>query len=146
MNRILRFLGFDDAAERTRQLRKRRRMMDDDGDDEQYEERPRVVERERMRRDPGEGIIYFKGLATDDDKLQLRDALLDGCIVLIDLGGITIDQKEAGLQFITFMSGVAFANKGEFLKLGPTLFSVAPRMGMVQTIIGAPAHGTRNDG
>lgn len=148
-NRFLKFLGFDHAAERTRQLRKRRKNFDDDDDiEEEYEEE--IAVRERPVRQPVEGIVFFKGLANDDDKLRLRDALLDGCVVIIDLAGITMEQKDIGIQFITFMSGVAFANRGEFLKLGPTLFSVSPRMGMVQTVMGGAAghvsQGVRDDG
>lgn len=144
MNRILKFLGFDPAAERTRRLRKKRKTFVDDMDDYDEDDIP-AVQKDPSHSYSDAGIIFFKGLATDDDKLQLRDALLDGNIVIIDLGGISIEQKEAGLQFITFMSGVAFANKGEFLKLGPTLFSVSPRMGMVQTVMGSTQQSVKND-
>jgi FtsZ-interacting cell division protein YlmF len=82
------------------------------------------------------GLILFKGLPSTEDKLQLREALLDGCIILLDLSGIPSERIEEGRQFITFMHGVSFANNGEFLKLAPRIFSVSPHPGMVQTMTG----------
>jgi len=82
------------------------------------------------------GLILFKGLPSTEDKLQLREALLDGCIILLDLSGIAPERIEEGRQFITFMHGVSFANNGEFLKLAPRIFSVSPHPGMVQTMTG----------
>jgi FtsZ-interacting cell division protein YlmF len=99
---------------------------DEYDDDEKYE-RPISLKN---------GLILFKGLPSTEDKLQLREALLDGCIILLDLSGVPSERIEEGRQFITFMHGVSFANNGEFLKLAPRIFSVSPHPGMVQTMTG----------
>ena len=99
---------------------------DYDDDDERYERQISLKN----------GLILFRGLPSTEDKLQLREALLDGCIILLDLSGVPSERIEEGRQFITFMHGVSFANNGEFLKLAPRIFSVSPNPGMVLTMTG----------
>ena len=91
------------------------------------------------------GLILFKGLPSTEDKLQLREALLDGCIILLDLSGIPPERIEEGRQFITFMHGVSFANNGEFLKLAPRIFSVSPHPNMVVTMTGTSTGKKQGD-
>ncbi|MCL1940692.1 MAG: cell division protein SepF [Synergistaceae bacterium] len=99
----------------------------EDYDDEKYDRTPPLRN----------GLILFKGLPSTEDKLQLREALLDGCIILLDLSGVPVEKVEDAKQFLTFMHGVSFANGGEFSKLNKRLFSVSPAPGMVQTVIGS---------
>jgi FtsZ-interacting cell division protein YlmF len=108
---------------------------EDYGDDEKYE-RPFPIKN---------GLILFKGLPSTEDKLQLREALLGGCIILLDLSGIPSERIEEGRQFITFMHGVSFANNGEFLKLAPRIFSVSPHPGMVLTMTGTSTAKKQGD-
>ena len=107
----------------------------DYGDDDNYERSSPIKN----------GLILFKGLPSTEDKLQLREALLDGCIILLDLSGIAPERIEEGRQFITFMHGVSFANNGEFLKLAPRIFSVSPHPGMVQTMTGTSTAKKQGD-
>lgn len=143
MKKFMKFLGFgeNDANEYGSEYRRRRpspsttrdepvRSNTYNGNYEDYDEED--YERTPLKN----GLILFKGLPSMDNRLQLRDALLDGCIILLDLSGIAPERIEEGKQFLKFMEGVSFCNNGEILKLAPRLFSVSPRPGMVQTIIG----------
>jgi len=106
----------------------------EDYDDDKYERAPLK-----------NGLILFKGLPSTEDKLRLREALLDGCIILLDLSGVTPERIEDGRQFITFMHGVSFANNGEFDRLSPRLFYVSPHPGMVKAMTGANTEKTQGD-
>jgi FtsZ-interacting cell division protein YlmF len=108
----------------------------DEYDDDENNERPISLKN---------GLILFKGLPSTEDKLQLREALLDGCIILLDLSGVPSERIEEGRQFITFMHGVSFANNGEFLKLAPRIFSVSPHPCMVQTMTGTSTGKKQGD-
>jgi hypothetical protein len=78
-------------------------------------------------------LVFFKGIPSEDIKLKLRDALLDGAMVLLDLGGLETERKEEALNFINFMGGVAFAHKGFIDQLGKSpFFIITPREGMFQ--------------
>ncbi|MCL1941180.1 MAG: cell division protein SepF [Synergistaceae bacterium] len=155
-NKFLKFLGFgeDENNEYTEQYSgypgRRRRPYSgggdtmrggaysgnyEDYDDDKYERTPPLRN----------GLILFKGLPSTEDKLHLREALLDGCIILLDLSGIPAERIEEGRQFITFMHGVSFANGGEFSKLTPRIFSVSPQPGMVQTITGTSTAKAQGD-
>ena len=123
------------AREETTRSNNYNSNYEDYGDDEKYE-RPASLKN---------GLILFKGLPSTEDKLQLREALLDGCIILLDLSGIPSERIEEGRQFITFMHGVSFANNGEFLKLAPRIFSVSPHPGMVQTMTGTSTGKKQGD-
>jgi FtsZ-interacting cell division protein YlmF len=92
------------------------------------------------------GLILFKGLPSPEDKLQLRKALLNGCIILLDLSGIPPERIEEGKQFLTFMQGVSFFNECEFIKLAPRLFSVTPQPDMVQIITGTNTSKPQGEG
>ena len=142
MKKFFKWLGFgEDENEYTGEYNRRRRSPHsssrdeavrgggnyEDYDDEKYERRGPLKN----------GLILFKGLPSTEDKLRLREALLDGCIILLDLSGVTPERIEEGRQFITFMHGVSFANNGEFDKLSPRLFYVSPQPGMVRGMTGA---------
>ena len=107
----------------------------EDYDDEKYERTTPLKN----------GLIFFKGLPSTEDKLQLRESLLDGCIIILDLSGIPSERIEDGKQFLRFMHGVSFANNGEFSKLAPRLFSVSPQPNMVQIITGTSTGKIQGD-
>jgi len=103
------------------------------------EERPRSAGKKKSaRKDESRGraippkLVFFKGVPSEDIKLKLRDALLDGAMVLLDLQGLEADRIEDGRNFINFMGGVAFAHKGLMERIGPSLFIIAPNEGMFQ--------------
>ena len=110
-------------------------------DDSDYEEeRPRSTGKkdksarkdESRRQAVPPKLVFFKGVPSEDIKLKLRDVLLDGAMVLLDLQGLETDRLEEGRNFINFMGGVAFAHKGVMERIGPSLFVIAPREGMLQ--------------
>ena len=126
MQKLLQLLGFygDD--------------YDSEDDYSDYEEeRPKSKKKSGKKDEPrGRGIppklVFFKGVPTEDIKLRLRDVLLDGAMVLLDLQGLEADRIEEGRNFINFMGGVAFAHKGLMERIGPSLFIITPREGMLQ--------------
>jgi len=77
-------------------------------------------------------LVFFKGVPSEDIKLKLRDVLLDGTMVLLDLQGLAAERIEEGRNFINFMGGVAFAHKGLMERIGPSLFIITPHEGMFQ--------------
>ncbi|MCL2009366.1 MAG: cell division protein SepF [Synergistaceae bacterium] len=107
---------------------------------EYEEERPKPTGKKGKpaRRDESRGssvppkLVFFKGVPSEDTKLKLRDVLLDGAMVLLDLQGLEAERIEEGRNFIHFMGGVAFAHKGIIERIGPSLFVIAPREGMLQ--------------
>ena len=79
------------------------------------------------------GIVLFKGIPSERRKLQLRDALLEGVMVLMDLHDLDARQfEEEGRPLINFMGGVAFAHKGRMEQVGPALYLVMPRGDMFE--------------
>ena len=74
-------------------------------------------------------LIFFRGIPSDDVKLSLRDSLLEGAMVLLDIQDLDEDRAES---FINFMRGVAFAHKGESRDIGSSLYVITPREGMLQ--------------
>ena len=130
MRKLLQLLGFygDD--------------YDEDADDymEYEEEQPRPLKRQAKpaRKDEGRGrmpapkLVFFKGVPSEEFKLRLRDVLLDGAMVLLDLQGLEPERIEEGRNFINFMGGVAFAHKGLMERIGPSLFVITPHEGMLQ--------------
>jgi FtsZ-interacting cell division protein YlmF len=109
----------------------------DDYEDEEYEdESPRSVKKtkavkEELRKNFPE-LVFFKGVPSEEIKLRLRDALLEGTMVLLDLHGLPPERVEEGRAFINFMGGVAFAHKGLLERIGSSLFVITPREGMLQ--------------
>ena len=77
-------------------------------------------------------LVFFKGVPSEDIKLKLRDILLDGAMVLLDLQGLDTERIEEGRNFINFMGGVAFAHRGVMERIGPSLFIITPHEGMFQ--------------
>ena len=77
-------------------------------------------------------LVFFKGVPSEDIKLRLRDVLLDGAMILLDLQGLEAERIEEGRNFINFMGGVAFAHKGVMERIGPSLFAITPHEGMLQ--------------
>ena len=104
------------------------------------EERPKSTGKKSksVRKDESKGqvippkLVFFKGVPSEDIKLRLRDALLDGAMVLLDLQGLEANRIEEGRNFINFMGGVAFAHRGVMERIGPSLFVITPREGMLQ--------------
>ncbi|MDR1741479.1 MAG: cell division protein SepF [Synergistaceae bacterium] len=139
MSNWLKFLGFGDDYE--------------EDEDEEYAEEESGTRRggrrdrsERNERSEGVGkrtdgravkkrlpqLVFFRGIPSEESKLGLRDALLGGAMVLLDLQGLESERLEEGRSFINFMGGVAFAHKGKIERIGPSLFLIAPREGMLQ--------------
>ena len=77
-------------------------------------------------------LVFFRGIPSEETKLKLRDALLDGIMVLLDLHGLEPDRLEEGRNFINFMGGVAFAHRGVMERIGASLFVITPHEGMFQ--------------
>jgi FtsZ-interacting cell division protein YlmF len=77
-------------------------------------------------------LVFFKGVPSEEIKLRLRDVLLEGTMVLLDLQGLEEDRIEEGRSFLHFMGGVAFAHKGLMERIGPSLFIITPHEGMLQ--------------
>jgi FtsZ-interacting cell division protein YlmF len=102
------------------------------------EEPPRTVKKSRGKKeDPRKRpetpkLVFFKGVPSEGIKLRLRDALLEGAMVLLDLQGLPAEHMEEGRAFINFMGGVAFAHKGLIERIGSSLFLITPREGMLQ--------------
>ena len=147
MRKIMKLLGFEDEESGEYRRRKHSSSRDENTRSNAYDSNYEDYDDEKQKRPSSikNGLILFKGLPSTEDKLQLREALLDGCIILLDLSGIPTERIEEGKQFITFMHGVSFANNGEFLKLAPRIFSVSPQPGMVQTMTGTSTGKTQGD-
>ena len=151
MKKFLKLLGFgeEETSEYSGDYRRKRPISaarDEAMRGNAYNSSYEDYDGEKYERTPlKNGLILFRGLPSTEDKLQLREALLDGCIILLDLSGIPSERIEEGRQFITFMHGVSFANNGEFLKLAPRLFSVSPQPGMVQTVTGTSTSKIQGD-
>ena len=103
------------------------------------EERPKPTKRSKsVRKEEPKGkvvspkLVFFKGVPSEEIKLKLRDVLLDGAMVLLDLQGLNSERIEEGRNFINFMGGVAFAHKGVMERIGPSLFIITPHEGMLQ--------------
>jgi FtsZ-interacting cell division protein YlmF len=124
---FLRFLGFygDDYEE-------------EDGEYLDYEEEsPRAKKSKGKKESPRKKaespkLVFFKGVPSEGIKLRLRDALLEGAMVLLDLQGLPAERVEEGRTFINFMGGVAFAHKGLIERIGSSLFLITPHEGMLQ--------------
>jgi FtsZ-interacting cell division protein YlmF len=129
VRKLLQLLGFygDDYEE-------------DSNDYAEYEEEPSkdVKKSKPGKRDEARGrppiprLVFFRGVPSEDIKLKLRDVLLEGAMVLLDLQGLDAGRIEEGRNFINFMGGVAFAHKGLMERIGPSLFVISPREGMLQ--------------
>jgi FtsZ-interacting cell division protein YlmF len=115
---------------------------EDDADEySDYEEEPqprgakknKLGKREEPRSKPVvPKLVFFKGVPSEEIKLRLRDVLLEGTMVLLDLQGLEEDRIEEGRSFLHFMGGVAFAHKGLMERIGPSLFVITPHEGMLQ--------------
>jgi FtsZ-interacting cell division protein YlmF len=113
-------------------------------EDEEYpdyeEGQPRTAKKikgKREREEPRKRaespkLVFFKGVPSEGIRLRLRDALLEGTMVLLDLQGLPAEHVEEGRTFINFMGGVAFAHKGLIERIGASLFLITPREGMLQ--------------
>jgi FtsZ-interacting cell division protein YlmF len=126
----LRFLGFygDDYEEEAEEYQ------------DYEEEQSRTTKKGKVKREREEPrkkaeppkLVFFKGVPSEGIKLRLRDALLEGAMVLLDLQGLPPERVEEGRAFINFMGGVAFAHKGLIERIGSSLFLITPREGMLQ--------------
>lgn len=125
---------------------------DDYEDTEEYsEEQPKVSRkmsrgkrREEIHNSVSPKLVFFKGVPSEHVKLRLRDALLGGGMILLDLH--ELDQREfeeEGRPFINFMGGVAFAHMGRMEFIEPALYLVTPHEGMFEEWV---EEGTGNDG
>ncbi len=54
---------------------------------------------------------------------KIADKLKDGCIVLLDISGLT---KEKALRLVDFLAGVAYVLGGEMIKTNKSTIVVAP--------------------
>ena len=125
MKKLLRFFGFDDDEY--------------ESDDDAYEEEPqprgkrnRVRQEEARAKSVSPRLVFFKGIPSEEIKLRLRDVLLDGSMVLLDLQDLDAEYEMEGRNFINFMAGVAFAHKGQSKRIGTSLYVITPREGMLQ--------------
>jgi FtsZ-interacting cell division protein YlmF len=112
---------------------------EEDDEYQDYEEeqaRPakknKVKREEPRKRSESPKLVFFKGVPSEGIKLRLRDALLEGAMVLLDLQGLPPERVEEGRTFINFMGGVAFAHKGLIERIGSSLFLITPHEGMLQ--------------
>lgn len=114
---------------------------DYDESEEQYGEKsqptkksPQARRREEARAAPVPlRMVFFKGVPSEEIKLRLRDALLDGVMILLDLHELDPQSfEEEGRPFINFMGGVAFAHKGRMEYIEPALYVVTPHEGMFE--------------
>jgi len=112
-----------------------------DEDDSDYEEertRSTGKKNKLVKKDEPRGkvvspkLVFFKGVPSEEIKLKLRDVLLDGAMVLLDLQGLDSERLDEGRNFINFMGGVAFAHKGLMERIGSSLFIITPHEGMLQ--------------
>ena len=111
---------------------------DDDSDYEEERTKPAGKKNKPVKKDESRSkvfspkLVFFKGVPSEEIKLKLRDVLLNGAMVLLDLQGLDSDRIEEGRNFITFMGGVAFAHKGLMERIGSYLFIITPHEGMLQ--------------
>ena len=114
---------------------------DNEGEYSGYDEeppRPTGKKNKPARKDDSRGysvppkLIFFRGVPSESIKLRLRDALLDGAMILLDLQGLDPERIEEGRNFINFMGGVAFAHKGVMERVNSSLFVITPHEGMLQ--------------
>jgi len=83
-------------------------------------------------------LVFFRGIPPEGIKLKLRDYLLDGAMILLDINDLEAEYIEEGRNFINFMRGVAFAHRGESRNIGLDrsdclgLYVITPREGMLQ--------------
>ena len=125
---IMRFFGFDND--------------DDDYGDEIYtEDRKKKTSGRGLRSSSdtpggraGKLIVYNYNLATlQEDKIRLREELNRGAMILVDVHELNQRQyDEEGKDFITFMSGVAFARGGENTYIAPAQYIFTPGKGMCE--------------
>ena len=127
--KLLQLLGFNEED-----------YENDDDYSDYDEERHRSAGKKNksVRKDESRGhaispkLVFFKGVPSEDIKLKLRDVLLDGAMVLLDLQGLESDRLDEGRNFINFMGVVAFAHRGVMERIGSSLFVITPREGMLQ--------------
>ena len=114
---------------------------DYDESEEHYAEKPQSLKKShptRRREEPRFPqaplrMVFYKGVPSEEIKLRLRDALLDGVMILLDLHELDVQAfEEEGRPFINFMGGVAFAHKGRMEYIEPALYVVTPHEGMFE--------------
>ena len=106
---IMRWFGFDNDDDY------------DDDDEYQDEKRSRPAKSSSRREGnprisnnsaPGK-LILFRGIASDNERKRLREALINGAMVLIDLHELSpMEYEESGKDFVKFMGGVVFGING----------------------------------
>ena len=111
----------------------------DESEDYEVEEQRTAAKRPNARRrdEPhpvsAPRLVFFKGVPSESIKLRLRDALLNGIMVLLDLHELDPREfEEEGRPFINFMGGVAFAHKGRMEYIEPAMYLVTPHEGMFE--------------
>lgn len=78
-------------------------------------------------------FVLFKGVPSESSKLKLRDALLDGVMIMLDLSELSPRElEEKGTPFITFMTGVAFAHRGCTQTINQNMYLLTPYEGMFE--------------
>ena len=113
---------------------------DEPEEQEQYGEKPQPFKktysgrkREETRSQAPLRMVFFKGVPSEEIKLRLRDILLDGVMILLDLHELDPQSfEEIGRPFINFMGGVAFAHKGRMEFIEPAFYIVTPHEGMFE--------------
>jgi FtsZ-interacting cell division protein YlmF len=131
VKKLLRFFGFNEDEY-------------ENDNDVDYEEEPqsrsgkrtRGRQEESSKKSVSPKLIFYQGIPSEDTKLRLRDILLDGSMVLLDLHKVDPEHAEEGHNFINFMAGVAFAHKGQSKRIGQFLYVITPREGMLQWWVG----------
>lgn len=113
---------------------------DYDESEEYYGEKPQPFKkpfqgrkREEVRSQVPLRMVFFRGVPSEESKLRLRDILLEGVMILLDLHDLDPQAfEEKGRPFINFMGGVAFAHKGRMEFIEPALYIVTPHEGMFE--------------
>ena len=124
---IMRWFGFDN---------------DDDDYDDDYPEERRKPAKSSARREgnsksgnsaPGK-LILFRGIASENDRIRLREVLINGAMVLIDLHELTpIEYEESGKDFVKFMGGVVFGINGAIIPMVETAqYLLTPKKDMFE--------------
>lgn len=100
---------------------------------EEHEGGPFPDEGQQERR-PAAGVpsqavlVIVRGKIGQERKEELAELIRAGKMVILDLRGM---DKEPGQSLLDFLSGVAFACRGEVLRVAGGIFIAAPRKNMI---------------
>ncbi|HCL78793.1 MAG TPA: cell division protein SepF [Synergistaceae bacterium] len=91
-------------------------------DEEQREARPAASVQSQAV------LVIVRGKMGQERKEELAELIRAGKMVVLDLRGM---DKEPGQSLLDFLSGVAFACRGEVLRVAGGIFLAAPKKNMI---------------